>query len=302
MKICPNPSCIFTGIPDEAKFCPNCGTALQKEEPVKKMTISECRLAPNVIKKGEKCELRWRGTNVKSIVIDGAGYSTRQDIFLAPTQSREYDIQFIGEDGMKIIDKVGITVKSQYIFGEDGKLMKDGFFKIDLRQVQEKGTRAYSLPYMRYQWGVITGEHPVKAYVADDEMFEVVFDKNGRITEINFYPGGKFATEDLDDACSSCMTIPFGDAKRVKEGWWKNEEYYEPVQFRAQYAQYGVENMTSQQWWKEHDLECLRYLNIYQDIIAKQLGVDIVKERIWEKGEWRVRFEGTGGGAKWINY
>lgn len=28
MKTCPNPNCKATGIPDEAKFCPNCGTQL----------------------------------------------------------------------------------------------------------------------------------------------------------------------------------------------------------------------------------------------------------------------------------
>lgn len=28
MKTCPNPKCKTTGIPDEAKFCPNCGTPL----------------------------------------------------------------------------------------------------------------------------------------------------------------------------------------------------------------------------------------------------------------------------------
>ena len=30
MKTCPNPKCKMSGIPDEAKFCPKCGTPLLK--------------------------------------------------------------------------------------------------------------------------------------------------------------------------------------------------------------------------------------------------------------------------------
>lgn len=30
MKTCPNPDCNFSGIPDEAKFCPKCGAPLSK--------------------------------------------------------------------------------------------------------------------------------------------------------------------------------------------------------------------------------------------------------------------------------
>lgn len=181
-------------------------------------------------------------------------------------------------------DEVHTTVKSQFIFGDKGKLMKDGYFKIDLRQVEGKvpGFSIYNMPHAQYSWSVITGEHPVKAYVAEDEKFEVVFDKNGRITELNFYPEGKFKTKDVEEAYSSIMCIPFGNIRREKTGWWKVEEYYEWGQLRAQYAQYGIKNMTAEQWWKEHDLECLRYLNKYQDVITQHLGVDIVQQKIWE--------------------
>ena len=61
------------------------------------------------------------------------------------------------------------------------------------------------------------------------------------------------------------------------------------------YAQYGVENMTAEQWWKEHDLTCLNYLTKYQEVIKKHMGVDILKERIWEKGEWRYYKTAPGG-------
>lgn len=295
--------CKTAGLPDEAQFCPICGASICPQEPVKRMTISECRLVPNVIKKGEKCRLFWKGENVKYIEIDNQRYGANDDIMLTPTQSHTYRISFGGE-GNSISDEAHVTVKSQYIYGDEGKLMKDGYFKIDLRQVEGKVVcnLVNNIRCTNYRWSVITGEHPVKAYVAEDEKFEVVFDKTGLVTEINFYPGGKFKTDDTEEAYSSIMHIPFGDIKRIKEGWWKNEEYYEWVQFRAQYAQYGIENMTAEQWWKEHDLECLRYLNQYQDVITKHLDADIVQQKIWEKGEWRVRFEGTGGGAEWINY
>ena len=125
MKICPNPSCIFTGIPDEAKFCPNCGTMLQKKEPIKRMTISECRLVPNVIKKGEQCRLVWKGENVSSIIIDDKPYQIYEEIILRPNQSHTYSIAFVDDKGYingKVIhEQLNVTVKSPYLFEGKGQ-------------------------------------------------------------------------------------------------------------------------------------------------------------------------------------
>ena len=111
MKTCPN--CKTTGFPDEAKFCPNCGTMLKREEPVKKMTISECRVVPNEIKQGESCRILWKGENVKAIHLDHFLYSVTHDLTFKPEQSRLYNIGFEGEDGEVLHKQVFVTVSEK---------------------------------------------------------------------------------------------------------------------------------------------------------------------------------------------
>ena len=108
---CPNPNCNTKNLPDEARFCPECGTMLHREEPVKKMTITECRLVPNLLKQGEQCKLQWKGTAVKTIVVDNIQYSAEREIYVTPTQSRTYYIGFIGENGQTIHDQVNVLVQ-----------------------------------------------------------------------------------------------------------------------------------------------------------------------------------------------
>lgn len=122
MKTCPNPKCKATGLPDDARFCPNCGTTLQKEEPIKRMTISECRLVPNVIKKGEQCRLVWRGENVSSIIVDDKPYQIYEEIILRPNQSHTYNITFVDSrgyvNGKVIRDQLNVTVRNHRISPE----------------------------------------------------------------------------------------------------------------------------------------------------------------------------------------
>ena len=108
---CPNPNCNTKNLPDEARFCPECGTMLHKEEPAKKMTITECRLVPNLLKQGERCKLQWKGTAVRTIVIDNVQYSAEKEIYVTPTQSRTYYIGFVGENGQTIRDQVNVLVQ-----------------------------------------------------------------------------------------------------------------------------------------------------------------------------------------------
>lgn len=134
MKTCPNPQCKTTGLPDDAKFCPKCGTMLQKEAPLKKMTISECRLVPSIIKKGEQCRLVWKGENVKYIEIDYQHYDATRDIILTPSQSYTYRVSFGGE-GSAVSKEVQVTVKSPYLYdgkGEDSGV--EGKWTVDVRQ------------------------------------------------------------------------------------------------------------------------------------------------------------------------
>lgn len=109
---CPNPRCSCKQfLPAEANFCPECGTMLRKEEPVKKMTITECRLVPNLIKQGERCKLVWKGTDVKTIVIDNIIHNAEQEIYVTPAQSRTYYIGFVGDNGQTIHDQVNVLVQ-----------------------------------------------------------------------------------------------------------------------------------------------------------------------------------------------
>ena len=139
MKTCPNQKCKTTGIPDEAKFCPNCGTMLQKEEPIKKMTISECRFVPSIIKKGEQCRLVWKGENVSSILVDDKPYQIYEDIILCPNQSHTYNITFVDRGGYvngKVIrEQLNVTVKSPYLFDGKGRPSEiKGKLIVDIRQ------------------------------------------------------------------------------------------------------------------------------------------------------------------------
>jgi hypothetical protein len=109
---CPNPNCNTKNLPDEARFCPECGTMLHKEELAKKMTITECRLVPNLLKQGEQCKLQWKGTAVKTIVVDNIQYNAEREIYVTPTQSRTYYIGFIGENGQTIHDQVNVLVQN----------------------------------------------------------------------------------------------------------------------------------------------------------------------------------------------
>ena len=112
MMNCPNPNCNTKNLPDDAKFCPECGTMLHRKEPVKKMTITECRLVPNLLKQGEQCKLQWKGTAVKTIVVDNIQYNAEREIYVTPTQSRTYYIGFIGENGQTIHDQVNVLVQN----------------------------------------------------------------------------------------------------------------------------------------------------------------------------------------------
>lgn len=178
---------------------------------------------------------------------------------------------------------VNTQPESAYLFGDNGRLMLDGTIKIDVRQINPP-TQGYGTEY--FKWDVITGEHKVKAYVAKDEKLEFVFNKRGQLVAINFYPQGKFVYGDDEDAFESIMTVQFGEKRREREGWFSTEYYWQPTVFRAQYAQYGFDNITSNQWWNEHDIKCLSYLKKYKDIVKKHIGIsDISNKDWWEDGE-----------------
>lgn len=112
------PKCKTTGIPEDAKFCPNCGTSLCPPETIKQLTVSECRIVPNAIKNGERCKLFWKGENVKFLEIDYTRYNASEEIILTPSQSHTYNVTFYGE-GYSLSKQVKVELLQNFI--NDGK-------------------------------------------------------------------------------------------------------------------------------------------------------------------------------------
>ncbi len=189
MKTCPN--CKTIGIPDDAKFCPNCGTSLCFSEPVKRMTVSECRIVPSIISKGESCKLIWKGENVKSIEIEGIPYNICEDIVLKPSHSRTWNILFIGEDRYKNIirDQIVITVKSPFLF--DGKGTESeikGYYKVDVRQCKRTNGLGWDGEY-EFPQGLPVGFSGFYALFDDSQTIQILIEE-GKISTIFFTSEG----------------------------------------------------------------------------------------------------------------
>lgn len=194
---CPNPNCNTKNLPDEARFCPECGTMLHKEEPAKKMTITECRLVPNLLKQGERCKLQWKGTAVKNIVIDNIQYSAEREIYVTPTQSRTYYIGFIGENGQTIQDQVNVLVQNPaheerkvVVNTKPEKTSRIVFMKKELSRINayDSGLRGLELrlngkciiytemrPYCQKE--IVVKKEDVVELVADPDSDTIMFNK-----------------------------------------------------------------------------------------------------------------------------
>lgn len=295
---CPNPKCSCKKfLPADANFCPECGTQLR---PGKVVFIpdSTLKVAPNIkyctpyptqIKQGERSILKWEGQNVKSIRVDGHEYPSNAHIYLSPSASKEYSVDFISESGKVTCKLINIEVNNGLLFQGKGKEMPNGSIKIDLRQVTYTYPKkniwdSVDLANAHYHWDIITGIRNVKAYVAEDEKLEFIFNNNGRLIAINFYPNGK----DNNEKYSSIMTIPFGRVKKTrKRTFWEDEEFFIDVQLTAKYKQDGIENINAEQWWSLNDLNCMNYLKLYENIIEEHIGINILRGKIWQGGEWR---------------
>lgn len=179
MKTCPK--CNTIGIPDEAKFCPNCGTMLQKEDPVKKMTISECRFAPSIIKKGEPCRLLWKGENVSSIRVDDKPYQIYEDIILRPNQSHTYNIAFVDNrgdvNGKVIREQLNVTVKSPYLFDGKGQPSEiKGKLIVDIRQCKRTNGLGWNGKY-EFQGETPVGYDGFYAMFDESQSIQILVEK-----------------------------------------------------------------------------------------------------------------------------
>lgn len=106
MKTCTNPQC-NNKLPDNALYCPLCG----KKQFSTKCKVNSCSVFPSVIKPNEKVLLKWEGENVRSIKIDDTEYTASSNIYLYPSVSREYKIDFISQDGEVCSKSVFVQVK-----------------------------------------------------------------------------------------------------------------------------------------------------------------------------------------------
>ena len=84
---CPNQKCNTKNLPDDARFCPNCGTAILCE-------LHMCIPYPATIKKGDTSELYFSGIGIESIEVAGVGkyYGKINDAFIVSINSNYSEV------------------------------------------------------------------------------------------------------------------------------------------------------------------------------------------------------------------
>lgn len=105
MTNCPNPNCNTKNLPDDARFCPNCGTEILP--PI--MVVKSCKVTPKSVKLGDECKIQWQGDFVQNVVIEGVKY-TQKSIALQPKHSQTLAVTFVGLDGSTLTKEVNISV------------------------------------------------------------------------------------------------------------------------------------------------------------------------------------------------
>ena len=103
---CKNPQCNII-LPDNALYCPVCG----KKQFTTKCKVNFCSVYPSVVQPNEKVLLKWEGENIKSIKVEDTEYTASSNIYLYPSVSREYKIDFISQDGDICSKSVSVQVK-----------------------------------------------------------------------------------------------------------------------------------------------------------------------------------------------
>lgn len=281
MKTCPNPKCKTTGIPDEAKFCPNCGTMLQKEEPAKRMIISECHLVPNFIKKGEQCRLVWKGDNVKNIIVNDQHYNATDDIFLSPSQSQPYNVIFIGDNTIISLN-AEVKVETPYLFGERGQekyLNGEPFcIQADARQLVRTSGSGMQGRYC-FNGGINVSRY-VKYFLSGDyPQITISIGSNGMLSEIK-YEGTKRSGEGYT---RPHITVFF--AERVSEsGLIIKKKNYTGIMYRSlTHICFGHQFISEQEWMKNYGNEFHTFCDQHLPLLKKIFGID----PIYENPFWR---------------
>lgn len=102
---CPNPQCKTKDLPNEARFCPNCGTKILPS----KVVVSSCIVTPDCVNLGDNCEIQWQGDYIRHVIIDELRY-TQNPIVIQPKQTQTIDVKFVGLDGTVLIKQINVTV------------------------------------------------------------------------------------------------------------------------------------------------------------------------------------------------
>ena len=102
---CPNPNCNTKNLPDDARYCPNCGTELL----LPAMVVKSCKVTPKSVQLGEECKIQWQGEYVKHVVIDKKTY-TQKSITIQPKHSQTISVQFVGIDESTVTKEIKVSV------------------------------------------------------------------------------------------------------------------------------------------------------------------------------------------------
>lgn len=102
---CPNPNCNTKNLPDDARYCPNCGAELL----LPAMVVKSCKVTPKSVQLGEECKIQWQGEYVKHVVIDKKTY-TQKSITIQPKHSQTISVQFVGIDESTVTKEIKVSV------------------------------------------------------------------------------------------------------------------------------------------------------------------------------------------------
>lgn len=87
---CPN--CNTQNLPDDARFCPNCGTEIKKCMEIRRCEFSEGTNG------GKSVTILWNATNVDFVKIDGRRVSSKH-FESSPETDHVFQIEFFAKDG-----------------------------------------------------------------------------------------------------------------------------------------------------------------------------------------------------------
>lgn len=283
------PKCKTTGIPEDAKFCPNCGTSLCPPETIKQLTVSECRIVPNVIKKGEKCRLIWKGENIEYIEVNSKRYKTSEEIIISPSRSYTYKVSFygggscIGEQVPVVVERISsfltkrnVLNTDEFLFGPNGE--RDGIsLDVDIRQVERVSGigKLSEFKLKNIQWP--KDIHSLYIYLCEGRWGNFFIEATPQYYTKTFSICGVTYKNSL-----GCLQIHFNHDLR-KVGFLKHDSYLHTSQIWVRYEERLSEDKCIEKFTD------LFYLDLmpFKDILLEFLGENPVDLDWWTDADDR---------------